>query len=92
MKLAPILTVLEMTTSSDVPTTKPQARKLASRTEAALEDVRTYLDELETRLSRAEEAADELTDADGDDREGAHTELVEAVDELHDKLKEIVIG
>lgn len=55
----------------------------------AFNELEGLVDDLEGHTDRTEEAANGLADADPDDREGAHAELVEAAAELHTALSAI---
>jgi len=83
MNIIEITAALDAAVDSDVPTTKRDAKAIATALgRNALEALREYVDELDEALQRAEAAADELADADGDDRETAHMEVTEAAGEL----------
>jgi hypothetical protein len=90
MDIKATLNALNSPDTTDEPTTKKQAGKIADAlTRDALTDLRDWCNELDGMLERAETAADELAEADGDDRGDAYTEVCEAVSELRTQLTEL---
>lgn len=72
---------------SDIPDTRRAAARLAAVLTERMNELGEWIDELRELLDDVESAGGELADADNGDRQGAHTNWVEAADRLRHHLR-----
>jgi hypothetical protein len=80
MNIASVTSALRTFQESEAPDTTPAMKsQLKALKNGALEPLREWLDSISENLSNAEDAAESLPDADREDRDDAHTLLVNDV-------------
>lgn len=86
MDIAATLQALQSIVDRAAPVTKKEAGYASREATTILNSVRTFADELLGYLEEAEACATNLEDADADDREDAHDQLVSAAGDLREHL------
>lgn len=90
MDIRTVIDALDAAEKSDIPTTKKDAKAITTKLTSELEKLRDFHNDLGTLLEAVETAAEELAEADGDDREGAFEQLDEDAYALRDTLKDLL--